>query len=70
MKNTERQDQLDVQKYFDGIKHNRDMSGLMEYCRYCNFKDKHFFVCSISQDKRIKDSACAKAFNKMTKIRK
>ena len=67
MKNTELQKKLDEQKYFAGIKHKRDMGGLMEYCRKCEYRTKPFMVCGISQEKRIKKSACAKAFNQMMK---
>ena len=67
MKNTERQKQLDDQKYFASQRWQKDMSGSMEYCSGCEYKDRPFFVCKISHDERVKKTACAKAFNEIHK---
>ena len=65
MKNTERQKQLDERKYFESIKWQRDLCGIMEYCYCCPYKEKPFNACTISQEQREQESACAKAYNKL-----
>lgn len=65
VKNTQMQEHLDKIKWATSANYKCDMSGKMEYCKFCDkAKDE---VCIIPQDKRIEGSLCAKAFNKMKK---
>lgn len=65
VKNTQQQDYLDKIKWATSRKNNCDMSGRMNYCKYCKFRAED--GCKIDHDKRVEGSFCAKAFNKMKK---
>lgn len=62
MKNTERQKILDKEKWESSIKNQFDMSGKMNYCVKCKYRD-NFKNCTIEHNQRVQESSCAKAFN-------
>lgn len=64
---TDLQKELDERKYFESIKSNKDLSGGMEYCLKCINRNKPYFECKLSHEQRVKESACAKTFNKRNK---
>lgn len=70
MKNTERQQILDQEKYFKSQEWQSDLSGKMSYCEKCEFKNHPFPECTISHEERVEKSACAKAFNKQQKCKR
>lgn len=61
--NKEKQKELDFTKWNLSQIEHRDMSGEMNYCQYCDYRNEHCF-CTASQEEREADSLCAKAFNK------
>lgn len=65
MKNQERQVKLDKEKWIKGEEIKSDPSGSMKYCSKCEYNKEN--VCTISQDERVQNSICAKAYNRMTK---
>lgn len=65
VKNTQQQDYLDKIKWAMSLKFEKDMSGSMNYCKFCKFATDG--ACKIDHDKRVEGSFCAKAFNKMKK---
>lgn len=67
MKLTERQKQLDEQKLFESEKLSTDLTGKMEYCIKCKYRNYPFLECCISQERREQESACAKSYNKINK---
>ena len=66
MTNNERQAQLDKEKYIASEKLNMDMSGSMQYCRFCPYKANS--KCQIEHEDRLADNTCAKAYNKYYKM--
>lgn len=68
MTNKERQSKLDELKYCRSEKSGRDLSGSMEYCKFCaNCVSEK---CSATQTDREKNLFCAKAYNAMNKKKK
>lgn len=60
----EQQDRLDIEKYQRSVLTSCDQSGMMWYCKDCEYR-KGEYTCSISHEKRIKDSLCAKNARKV-----
>lgn len=67
VKNTQQQDYLDKIKWATSAKNECDMSGRMNYCKFCNNEIKGGGGCKVTHEKRVEGSLCAKAFNKMKK---
>lgn len=67
MKLKERQAQLDEQKYLESKELQKDKTGKMEYCIKCKYRNYPFLECCITHERRVQESACAKAFNQMMK---
>lgn len=70
VKNTEQQEYLDRIKWSVSNKEQVDMSGKMGYCGFCKYAVNSSIYpvngsCTVSQEERVKNSYCAKAFNKM-----
>lgn len=62
----EKQEQLDKKKYQSSLTVRCDMSGKMEYCRACIFRnDKH--ECEVPHENREAYSICARQFFKLEK---
>lgn len=72
--NKERQRQLDEEKWLESEKQGFDMGGCMLYCQYCDKADHRHKTelgkCYATQDQRVADCLCAKAYNKMQKADK
>lgn len=67
MKNSERQQKLDEEKYLKGFEINKDPSGDMPYCYYCDNQICIDNTCKVSHQERVKNNFCAKAYNKSKK---
>ena len=63
--NKERQKILDAEKWEASARENCDLSGAMDYCKFCKAKNDTF--CGASQNERVEFSLCAKAYNKISK---
>lgn len=65
---------LDLEKWVESKKQKFDMSGCMLYCKYCDKADHSHPTehgnCYATQEQRVADSLCAKAWNKSQKIKK
>jgi hypothetical protein len=70
-KNTDKQKELDNLKWRISEEFNTDMSGYMPYCDFCHHKvnGEQKPTCLASQENRIADSLCAKAYRKLRKNR-
>ena len=57
---------LDFQKWLDSERKHMDLSGLMDQCLFCQFRnEKHECICD--PDVRSKEAVCAKAYHEMKK---
>lgn len=65
MTNKERQLSLDKKKWNISQVCSKDMSGKMEYCYSCVFRDSNNNTCKQPQADREKLCSCAVAYNKM-----
>lgn len=63
--NKDRQAELDFMKWNISQIEKQDMSGKMEYCNSCQYQDNG--TCTKSQEEKVEQSLCAKAFNKKNK---
>ena len=72
MKNTERQASLDKQKWLESEKMGVNMSGCMLYCGHCEHQTDDGFVywCKIPHNARVANCLCAKAYNRMVRIKR
>ena len=61
--NKDRQKELDFIKWNISQIEKKDMSGKMEYCEFCSYRNG-LEECLMSQEKREQETLCAKAFNK------
>lgn len=61
------QNRLDVQKYKQSQENDTDMSGMMDYCECCDYKDNNVDGCRASQAQREDECLCAKAYNRLRK---
>lgn len=62
----EKQEELDKKKFHSSLTVRCDMSGKMEYCKDCLFRnDKH--DCEIPHEIRKDYNVCARQFNKLEK---
>ena len=70
----QRQKRLDLEKWVESKKQGFDMSGCMLYCQFCEKADHRNKTeagqCYATQEERVADSICAKAYNKMKKMNK
>ena len=61
-----KQEELDKKKYYSSLTARTDMSGKMEWCKGCLFRnDKH--ECEIPHEVRKDYNVCARQFNKLEK---
>lgn len=58
---------LDKKKLCDSEFWKRDLSGIMNYCRKCEFRNFPHLECTISHPERVERCACAIAFVNMQK---
>lgn len=65
VKNTVMQDYVDRIKWATSTQYGKDMSGSMNYCKYCKFAENG--ECTLEHNERVANCYCAKAFNKMKK---
>ena len=74
--NQERQDKLDLWKYYESEKEGHDKSGEMPYCRYCAFSlckccsNDSLCRCFLTHEQRVEKTICTLAYNKMIKENK
>jgi hypothetical protein len=66
MKNADLQKALDTMKWLASEEMDKDMSGEMVYCPYCPMCDDDG-NCGQTQEQRVENNYCAKAYNKMKK---
>ena len=60
--NKQRQEELNIEKYYASMEANRDLSGQRFYCTYCSeMKDGK---CTTKQSIIDEQTLCAKAYNK------
>ena len=69
MTNKERQKSLDKKKQLESEKAGTDLSGKMDYCRYCLFQRLNGGGCACTREHKEFWSLCAKAYNLMIKRR-
>lgn len=67
---TETQERLDKKKWFESKELGADKSGKMSYCDSCKFQSTLTQNCIASQDQRVCQCLCAKAYNKFVKNKK
>lgn len=69
--NKNRQKLCDLEKWFESKKQGHDMSGCMPYCEHCEKADHshptELGKCYATQEERVANSFCAKAYNLMKK---
>lgn len=58
------QERLDKKKYLESEKAGFDLSGHLEHCQVCPCRDDNCH-CLASQDDRVKDSLCGRAYAKL-----
>lgn len=64
---TEQQKELDEKKYFASEQAQKDMSGGMDYCLECQFRNHPNKECKLTHESRVSNSACAKNYNRRYK---
>lgn len=69
MTNKERQSRLDKKKWFTSKMYKRDCSGSMPYCISCTQRTCTH-ICKATQAERENQCLCAKAYNKMSRVKK
>ena len=67
MTNKARQKSLDKKKWLESQEQGYDMSGCMLYCEKCEYANHStdYGYCKASQEQRVADSLCAKAWNRI-----
>lgn len=55
------QKELDEKKYYESEIARQDLSGKMEYCKYCTVCYQSFRQCPLDQHTRETNCVCAKA---------
>lgn len=70
MTNKERQRSLDKKKYYASQKEGYNLSGKMDYCKYCSKKAFNESRCTMPQEERVAGSFCAKAYNRQDYVLK
>ena len=68
MFNCERQRILDKKKWIVSEDKKEDMSGKMNYCAYCYYRDLFEEYCTATQEERESQCLCATAYNRMGRI--
>ena len=69
VKNEVKQKELDKLKWLLSEKNNEDMSGCMDYCDACE-QQRNGFVCGATQVARLQHCLCAKAYNRLRRVKK
>jgi hypothetical protein len=69
--NKDKQRILDKQKWLESETQGFDMSGCMLYCEKCEYAnhDTDYGYCKASQEQRVSESLCAKASNRIKKVK-
>lgn len=62
------QARLDKKKWLSSEQDGQDKSGKMDYCSVCDFRC--FEDCVLAHSDRVKQTQCAKAYQKFIKIPK
>ena len=72
MTNQQRQASLDKQKWLDSEIAGCDLSGEMWYCKHCPHQvdTPCGDYCSITHEQRVANCLCAKAYNRMVRIKR
>lgn len=65
-KELEEQKTLDFQKWLDSERKHIDLSGLMDQCLFCSFRDENR-ECTCDPKTRSEEAVCAKAYHEMKK---
>lgn len=60
----EQQDKLDLEKYQRSVLTSCDQSGMMWYCKGCQYC-KGEYLCAVTHEQRLKGSLCAKNARKI-----
>lgn len=73
MTNEARQKSLDRQKWIESEQQGFDMSGCMLYCEKCDRADHSHATengkCYAAQQEREKNCLCAKAYNRLVRVK-
>lgn len=70
MTKQERQKKLDEKKWLESEKEMRDMSGMMEYCDFCDSQSFYMDDCEANPEERVEKCLCATAYNRMKRAKK
>ena len=68
MTNVERQKSLDKKKYYASQIYNKDLSGNMIYCSKCEYTNC-LHNCRATQKERETQCLCARAYNRMIRVK-
>ena len=68
MTNIERQKSLDKKKYLASQMYKRDLSGNMIYCAKCEYVNCTH-TCRATQKERENGNLCAKAYNRLMRVK-
>lgn len=69
MRNRDIQRKCDMVKWERGYLNNKDNSGCMKWCDYCDQQQMETY-CAVDQKTRFSQCLCAKAYNKMVRAEK